>query len=165
MTTGTVSGSISHDALASTLAVHLPHRALRWVRGSVGPCGPSPGVPGYTVQQSAVFLEEEGARLQPDMILVYQRCSAIACDRHPQPTGTVDRKRSQDDQATPAYCRTDRSLTSLKHSLRGPLQADLRPGLDILEDGIGPIRPPHFEPIDLCDGAEPNVHLSRAATR
>ena len=31
------------------------------------------GVPAYTVQQSAVFLAEEGASLQPDLILVYHQ--------------------------------------------------------------------------------------------
>lgn len=44
------------------------------------------GVPAYTVQQSAVFLEEEGARLQPDVILVYHQTNdflpAHAVDTH-----------------------------------------------------------------------------------
>ena len=31
------------------------------------------GIPAYTVQQSAVFLAEEGAVLQPDVILVYHQ--------------------------------------------------------------------------------------------
>lgn len=44
------------------------------------------GIPAYTVQQSAVFLEEEGAGLQPDVILVYHQTNdflpAHAVDTH-----------------------------------------------------------------------------------
>jgi lysophospholipase L1-like esterase len=44
------------------------------------------GIPAYTVQQSAVFLEEEGARLQPDVVLVYHQTNdflpAHAVDHH-----------------------------------------------------------------------------------
>jgi lysophospholipase L1-like esterase len=44
------------------------------------------GIPAYTVQQSAIFLEEEAARLQPDVILVYHQTNdflpAHAVDTH-----------------------------------------------------------------------------------
>ena len=42
------------------------------------------GVPAYTVQQSAVYLEEEGARLQPDAVLVYHQTNDFL------PSGAVD---------------------------------------------------------------------------
>lgn len=44
------------------------------------------GIPAYTIQQSAIFLEEEGARLEPDVVLVYHQTNdflpAHAIDAH-----------------------------------------------------------------------------------
>jgi lysophospholipase L1-like esterase len=42
------------------------------------------GVPAWTIQQSAVYLAEEGARLQPDVVLVYHQTNDFL------PTGAVD---------------------------------------------------------------------------
>ncbi len=42
------------------------------------------GVPAYTVQQSAVYLAEEGARISPDVVLVYHQTNDFL------PTGAVD---------------------------------------------------------------------------
>lgn len=42
------------------------------------------GVPAYTVQQSAVYLAEEGARLQPDVVMVYHQTNDFL------PSGGID---------------------------------------------------------------------------
>lgn len=42
------------------------------------------GVPAYTIQQSAVYLAEEGPRLQPDIVLVYHQTNDFL------PTGAID---------------------------------------------------------------------------
>ena len=42
------------------------------------------GVPAYTIQQSAVYLAEEGAIMQPDVVLVYHQTNDFL------PTGAID---------------------------------------------------------------------------
>ena len=42
------------------------------------------GVPAWTIQQSAVYLAEEGARLQPDTVLIYHQTNDFL------PTGAID---------------------------------------------------------------------------
>ena len=42
------------------------------------------GVPAYTIQQSAVYLDEEGPRLQPDVVLVYHQTNDFL------PSGGID---------------------------------------------------------------------------
>ena len=74
------------------------------------------GVPAYTIQQSAVFLAEEGARLQPDVVLVYHQTNDFLPAHGVDPNNPLVRLTGNDRQMIERRRPLAPLLTALFHS-------------------------------------------------
>ena len=121
------------------------------------------GVPAYTIQQSAVFLAEEGPRLQPDMVLVYHQTNDFLPAHGVDPNNPLVQLTGNDRQMIERRRPLAPLLTVLFHSrlylaLRNAM---LRLPTSLPQAGSnrdGPVRVPNADRMAALDGMLQTAH-------
>ena len=114
------------------------------------------GVPAYTIQQSAVFLAEEAARLQPDVILVYHQTNDFLPAHGVDPNNPLVRLTGNDRDMIERRRPLASLLTALFHSrlYLAVRNAMLRLPTSLPQAGTvreGPVRVPNADRIAALD--------------